>query len=852
MWRMQSFDWQARRSGIRSKSSRRRDRCLRVEPLEHRSMLSVVTVTNNLDVNNGDTSSIANLIANDGGDGIALREAITAANLTGGADTVNFDTSGLFSTPQTFTLGGEQLMILESLTINGPGQQLLTIDAEQASRIFNITATTGDFAIARMTLTGGKMIAGGLAGAGGAIRSITTGNLTIDQSTVTGNSTTASNANGGGIFSSGNVTLSHSTVSGNSTAGSNAFGGGIASSGDVTFISSTVSGNSSTCGSGGGVFSLRDVTLINSTVSDNSTACVGAFGGGISSSRDVTLTNSTVSGNSTAGSGSRGGGIASSRNVTLTHSTVSGNSTAGSNALGGGIASYGDVTLTNSTVSGNSSASSNADGGGIHSFGDVTLSHSTVANNRATDRNATGGGIWNDNNPIVFTNSIVAGNTAAGGMNDIDPGTGTFSVNFSLVGTAVTPDPGRSEDNLVTNNPLLGLLADNGGPTQTHAPLPGSLAIDTGSTGLVNVALGGDAMHSSDFNVVSFAADRAIDGNPNTFTATKIDDTNPTWELLLPIDFAIAEIVLRNRVGCCPSRLRDITVQILDAAGVVQFTSELLNPENNLGGGMLDQGPTTLTADVVSETGGPVQGRTVRVTRTSDPDFSGTGGTNGVSGEENILSLSEVEIFTRTSDFDQRGAPFVRMFNDPDAAGSGTDIGAVEVQPIGASADFDSDGDIDGADFLAWQLGFGKAGALTSDGDADHDGDVDAVDLAEWGTTFGQSSGAMATRLQASAPAGEVENLANLADRAAADLIDAAMATDLLKSATDEEELPVFQNPILVDAASASTASSANPYVWTRGYHEDFDALSSYAASSAAEESTSPWLSDELLEQVFD
>ncbi len=49
------------------------------------------------------------------------------------------------------------------------------------------------------------------------------------------------------------------------------------------------------------------------------------------------------------------------------------------------------------------------------------------------------------------------------------------------------------------------------------------------------------------------------------------------------------------------------------------------------------------------------------------------------------------------------------------------------------SADFDSDGDTDLSDLLAWQAGYGiVAGAAPGDGDADHDGDVDDQDLAVW------------------------------------------------------------------------------------------------------------------------
>ncbi|MCH8839412.1 MAG: right-handed parallel beta-helix repeat-containing protein, partial [Planctomycetes bacterium] len=281
----------------------------------------------------------------------------------------------------------------------------------------------------------------------------------------------------GGIFSAGDGTLASSTVSGNNTAGNYADGGGI-----FAFNSS--------------------VTLTHSTVSGNSTAGNYADGGGIRSGNAVTLTSSTVSGNSTTGTGAEGGGIWSyGAVVTLTSSTVSGNSTAGYSAFGGGIFSAaglfiggGDVTLINSTVSGNSTTRGNASGGGIFSEGAVTLTSSTVTDNHAYDSNAIGGGIRNFSGAITISHSIVAGNTTGSGVSpDVDPGSGMFSVNFSLIGTGVVPDAGTSGNNVVTNNPMLGALADNGGPTETHALLAGSLAIDMGdlaaSPGVGNVPL---------------------------------------------------------------------------------------------------------------------------------------------------------------------------------------------------------------------------------------------------------------------------------------------------------------------------------------------------------------------------
>ena len=122
---------------------------------------------------------------------------------------------------------------------------------------------------------------------------------------------------------------------------------------------------------------------------------------------------------------------------------------------------------------------------GFGPCGVVTLTSSTVTDNHANYSSATGGGIWNSDDSITIANSIVAGNTAGGGSPDIDPGSGTFSVNYSLIGSGITPDAGTSGNNAVTNNPLIGPLTDNGGPTETHALLAGSLAIDAGDPAIL-------------------------------------------------------------------------------------------------------------------------------------------------------------------------------------------------------------------------------------------------------------------------------------------------------------------------------------------------------------------------------
>jgi hypothetical protein len=316
--------------------------------------------------------------------------------------------------------------------------------------------------------------------------------VTLTGSTVIGNTTAGNEAHGGGILCLRSVTLILSRVSGNSTAGNLALGGGIYSAADdVTLTQSTVSGNTAG-GLGGGIFSRDNVTLTESTVSGNSTSGDGDSGGGIFAQGTVSLSRSSVSGNNTTGRFSHGGGVYSfAGNVTLTESTVSGNSTSGDDAWGGGILSRGAVTLTQSTVSGNSTSGTRANGGGIviESLGGVTLNHSTVTANRSS--RGSGGGIRNLNGPILINGSIVALNTASSGP-DLLPGTGMVSLNYSLIGDNAgtglsefqTPD---FKGNLVGSSagsgiidPRLGLLADNGGPTQTHALLAGSRAIDAG------------------------------------------------------------------------------------------------------------------------------------------------------------------------------------------------------------------------------------------------------------------------------------------------------------------------------------------------------------------------------------
>jgi hypothetical protein len=85
----------------------------------------------------------------------------------------------------------------------------------------------------------------------------------------------------------------------------------------------------------------------------------------------------------------------------------------------------------------------------------------------------------------------------------------------------------------------------------------------------------------------------------------------------------------------------------------------------------------------------------------------------------------------------------------------GMHVGAADALIVVASADFDENGYVDGADFLIWQRGLG-VGTMHADGDADGDGDVDQSDLAAWRFQHGATEAVLPAGSFVSEPAGSV------------------------------------------------------------------------------------------------
>ncbi|HMP23894.1 MAG TPA: right-handed parallel beta-helix repeat-containing protein, partial [Saprospiraceae bacterium] len=142
----------------------------------------------------------------------------------------------------------------------------------------------------------------------------------------------------------------------------------------------------------------------------------------------------------------------------------------------------------NSTVSGNTTANDSFDsGGGIG----VALSFTNIINSTITDNGSNGGasGVRVEGGTMTVRNSIIAGNRNNAAVPDVTKASSTTvtSLGNNIIGNA--PDAGFTNgvnNDQVGNstsplNPLLGSLANNGGPTPTHALLPTSPAIGNGN-----------------------------------------------------------------------------------------------------------------------------------------------------------------------------------------------------------------------------------------------------------------------------------------------------------------------------------------------------------------------------------
>ncbi|MDH3451910.1 MAG: DUF4347 domain-containing protein, partial [Gammaproteobacteria bacterium] len=432
---------------------------------------ATLSVSTTNDVLDGDTSSIAALLANQGADGmISLREAIIATNNTLGADVIGLPagtyTLSLTGSGEDATLTGD-LDITDALTIHGSGMGTTIIDAAGLDRVLDIYGQV--VSVEDLTLRGGNESLGG----GMYVR--TGSDVTLNRVLFSSNLA----SNGGAFYNyKSTLTMTDSTLDGNQAS---SFGGGI----------------------------YNDWSILNlerSTVSNNTSGAGGAGIYNFGSGSTLDLVNVTVSGNIAAGDG---GGISTSKPVTLTNSTIAFNTA----ATGGGIAllNPGTVTLLNTILANNTGGNANT---ALTSLGNNIDSDGTALIAGAGDLSGTVVtpidvmlGPLQNNGGLTATHALLAGSPAINAGSATAAGVPTVDQRGYV--RDGSPDIGAYEYNATANNAPVLLGANDLAPiNEDPASNPGTL-------------------------VSALIAGQVNDVDPGALTGiavTAVDNTNGTWE----------------------------------------------------------------------------------------------------------------------------------------------------------------------------------------------------------------------------------------------------------------------------------------------------------------------------------
>ena len=302
----------------------------------------------------------------------------------------------------------------------------------------------------------------------------------------------------------------------------------------------------------------KSVTISGLTVSNGR----GAAAGGIYNSGTLVLRGVAVDGNTSIGGSSvevRAGGIANFGTLTASNCTISNNSISESGGTGNaaGLLNWGDnrtvsAALINCTISGNSvntesynSASAIISGRVNGGTAALTFNSCTIARNNSTATTGSVSGVFLFNTSLAASNSVFFANQSknfassrnAGIFNslgynfDSDGTSGwTNGTNGDIVGTAATP-----------RDPLIGILADNGGSTLTHALLDGSPLIDKGNrfslttdqrgalrpvdiAGITNASDGADIGAFEQQNIAATGIEADVVSRPSGDGAVRSDD----------------------------------------------------------------------------------------------------------------------------------------------------------------------------------------------------------------------------------------------------------------------------------------------------------------------------------------
>jgi len=581
---------------------------------------------------------------------------------------------------------------------------------------------------------------GGFGGSGGGIHS--SGTLTMTDCVVSNNSTGNGGANtasgsssggwggfGGGIYhATGSLTMTDCVISNNSTGNGNTGGsGGSGGRGAGIFLGSAtltlnrvaITGNRTgdsggptggNSGYGGGIFSdgpnaflnLTNLTITNNTTGNtNSRGDVGGGAGMYILAGTGSLTASTISNNHNGdsaissgafGGGGFGAGIFNNGNLTVTNSLISGNSTGdgnlGSSNAGGGIVNNFILTLINTTVSGNSAGAGANRGGGISNGGTLRLTNCTVTGNMANNFNI-GNGIVGGPSTTV-RNSIIAGNGPGGNGPDLNPGFGGdafHSQGNNIIGngessTGFTAPGDQVGTGAAPINPLLGPLADNGGPTLTHALLDGSTGLDAGADCVTQPAHCGDAnlpQLTTDQRGTGFS--RIVDGPDGNTTATvdigayerqqlfpDLADTSGNEDTAVVVAFEVLDsgsITSVTATSSNPTLVPNNPANI-SGSGSGSNRAVTINPTANL------SGATDITVTVNRTSGSTSETLTLTInpvndapsfTKGSDQSVNENAGAQSISNWATGLSVGPADEAAQTPSFQITGNTNTALFS---------------------------------------------------------------------------------------------------------------------------------------------------------------------------------------------
>ena len=356
-----------------------------------------------------------------------------------------------------------------SITVAGAGAATTIVDANFLDRAFNISSGP------RVTISGLTVEHGRPGGIG---------NVSDCPTTI------SSEADGGGISTSGDLILTDDVLTDNIAAGA---GGGLVDGGDGTTltISGTTISDNKACqptsgglrGGGGISITIAATTNISSSVITGNTALPNGNGGGITTeccqgAAGLQIASTTISDNRAfdgGGVASDGGGV----NL-LFADTLSGNQ-ASNNGGAFEDGSGGTDRFVDSTFDANTAG---ADGGGIWEVGTGTVSFSTLVGNTSTSGTGNLSVGAESNGTFSIDDSIAVGAGPSGNCNTFGFTDNGYNLFDDTSDHGAQCGSGAGKHDIITSDPKLGSLANNGGLTETVALLSGSPAVDTASDSL--------------------------------------------------------------------------------------------------------------------------------------------------------------------------------------------------------------------------------------------------------------------------------------------------------------------------------------------------------------------------------